>query len=117
MVEVFKLNSIEEGIDEQQRAKWEAAKAQRTFVEGTILQRDFFFSSRRRHTRFKCDWSSDVCSSDLFLGSISLRVFRYSTPARASDAKSLVVAVAKLPVDLATPRSSTRKTAIPRRVR
>src|SRR5207237_5699176 len=25
----------------------------------------FFFSSRRRHTRFKCDWSSDVCSSDL----------------------------------------------------
>src|SRR5260370_2310866 len=26
---------------------------------------DFFFSSRRRHTRFKCDWSSDVCSSDL----------------------------------------------------
>src|SRR5260370_12665525 len=25
----------------------------------------FFFSSRRRHTMFKCDWSSDVCSSDL----------------------------------------------------
>src|SRR5260370_561560 len=25
---------------------------------------NFFFSSRRRHTRFKCDWSSDVCSSD-----------------------------------------------------
>src|SRR5256886_11311872 len=25
---------------------------------------DFFFSSRRRHTRFDCDWSSDVCSSD-----------------------------------------------------
>src|SRR5256886_7599255 len=25
----------------------------------------FFFSSRRRHTRFACDWSSDVCSSDL----------------------------------------------------
>src|SRR2546430_6043550 len=23
-----------------------------------------FFSSRRRHTRFDCDWSSDVCSSD-----------------------------------------------------
>src|SRR5207237_5394058 len=35
-------------------------------------------SSRRRHTRFKCDWSSDVCSSDLFssadgiLGTIDL---------------------------------------------
>src|SRR5256885_7720949 len=25
----------------------------------------FFFSSRRRHTRFDYDWSSDVCSSDL----------------------------------------------------
>src|SRR3989475_1279504 len=29
--------------------------------------RFFFFSSRRRHTRFDCDWSSDVCSSDLVL--------------------------------------------------
>src|SRR5690606_39976870 len=28
----------------------------------------FFFSSRRRHTRFSRDWSSDVCSSDLALG-------------------------------------------------
>src|SRR5256886_16674263 len=27
----------------------------------------FVFSSRRRHTRFDCDWSSDVCSSDLAL--------------------------------------------------
>src|SRR4051812_49524603 len=27
----------------------------------------FFFSSRRRHTRLTCDWSSDVCSSDLLL--------------------------------------------------
>src|SRR5260221_623443 len=26
---------------------------------------NFFFSSRRRHTRSLCDWSSDVCSSDL----------------------------------------------------
>src|SRR5438477_9580105 len=25
----------------------------------------FFFSSTRRHTRLTCDWSSDVCSSDL----------------------------------------------------
>src|SRR6266568_6307705 len=25
----------------------------------------FFFSSRRRHTRWNCDWSSDVCSSDV----------------------------------------------------
>src|SRR5579859_3848194 len=27
----------------------------------------FFFSSRRRHTSFDCDWSSDVCSSDLWV--------------------------------------------------
>src|SRR5699024_12167312 len=30
----------------------------------------FFFSSRRRHTRSKRDWSSDVCSSDLFIASV-----------------------------------------------
>src|SRR5438067_8413072 len=33
----------------------------------------FFFSSRRRHTRSKRDWSSDVCSSDL-LGQAELQV-------------------------------------------
>src|SRR5690242_20944532 len=33
----------------------------------------FFFSSRRRHTRLTCDWSSDVCSSDL--GPLRLLVF------------------------------------------
>src|SRR2546430_3765135 len=32
---------------------------------GVLAQVHFFFSSRRRHTRFDCDWSSDVCSSDL----------------------------------------------------
>src|SRR5699024_11707969 len=31
----------------------------------------FFFSSRRRHTRSKRDWSSDVCSSDLVTGHVS----------------------------------------------
>src|SRR5690606_39732315 len=31
----------------------------------TIILLVFFFSSRRRHTRFSRDWSSDVCSSDL----------------------------------------------------
>src|SRR5438034_9886887 len=30
-----------------------------------MLRFFFFFSSRRRHTRSLCDWSSDVCSSDL----------------------------------------------------
>src|SRR5690606_39540640 len=35
----------------------------------------FFFSSRRRHTRFSRDWSSDVCSSDLPAFKRSLRQF------------------------------------------
>src|SRR5882762_10656808 len=34
----------------------------------SVELRVFFFSSRGRHTRFKCDWSSDVCSSDLIDG-------------------------------------------------
>src|SRR5437660_2070831 len=37
-------------------------------IAGTITRRTataFFFSSRRRHTRWPRDWSSDVCSSDL----------------------------------------------------
>src|SRR3990167_5458570 len=37
------------------------------WVEVVSLGRSMvmFFSSGRRHTRFDCDWSSDVCSSDL----------------------------------------------------
>src|SRR5690606_39737321 len=34
-------------------------------VAGFVRSLLFFFSSRRRHTRFSRDWSSDVCSSDL----------------------------------------------------
>src|SRR2546430_9648681 len=34
----------------------------------------FFFSSRRRHTRFDCDWSSDVCSSDLALMELPMSI-------------------------------------------
>src|SRR3712207_7023096 len=36
----------------------------------TIYVWFFFFSSRRRHTRYWRDWSSDVCSSDLESGEI-----------------------------------------------
>src|SRR3712207_6036752 len=36
-----------------------------------ILVLFFFFSSRRRHTRYWRDWSSDVCSSDLYFGDAS----------------------------------------------
>src|SRR6266487_5546433 len=41
----------------------------------------FFFSSRRRHTRWTGDWSSDVCSSDLDAGAVT------SGPGRAIDIK------------------------------
>src|SRR6267143_3147556 len=44
----------------------------------------FFFSSRRRHTRWNCDWSSDVCSSDLHgrsMGSLALTASKYTQQA------------------------------------
>src|SRR5437762_5403925 len=44
----------------------------------------FFFSSRRRHTRYIGDWSSDVCSSDLCRSNVG-RVF--SDPPRAPGPK------------------------------
>src|SRR2546430_8634452 len=50
----------------------------------------FFFSSRRRHTRFDCDWSSDVCSSDLEYWNISpnLLVGCIVPSVRSADRKS-----------------------------
>src|SRR3712207_8187753 len=38
----------------------------------------FFFSSRRRHTRYWRDWSSDVCSSDLYFGNMQLKNITHS---------------------------------------
>src|SRR5690625_7778410 len=40
----------------------------------------FFFSSRRRHTRWPRDWSSDVCSSDLSLSGPILTIRRFPKP-------------------------------------
>src|SRR5689334_23922123 len=42
-------------------------------LQSATLPYVFFFSSRRRHTRWNCDWSSDVCSSDLLVA-IELRM-------------------------------------------
>src|SRR2546427_3860631 len=56
----------------------------------------FFFSSRRRHTRFDCDWSSDVCSSDLFIERrsrepvVPLDLFRQRAVGVATAAGALV---------------------------
>src|SRR5438132_2324089 len=50
----------------------------------------FFFSSRRRHTRSLCDWSSDVCSSDLTLQESSkLTLIRYVSGEFAKAVKPL----------------------------
>src|SRR5436853_1457683 len=48
---------------------------------------DFFFSSRRRHTRCLSDWSSDVCSSDLHFG--PPMVTEYTT--MAHDAQTVML--------------------------
>src|SRR5437764_3204159 len=42
----------------------------------------FFFSSRRRNTRYIGDWSSDVCSSDL-----SMKNFRFATSSEITNLK------------------------------
>src|SRR5690242_21235724 len=44
-----------------------SARIRRTMWSPSCPDSRFFFSSRRRHTRLTCDWSSDVCSSDLDL--------------------------------------------------
>src|SRR6266853_3290768 len=53
----------------------------------------FFFSSRRRHTRFDCDWSSDVCSSDLR---------HYGLPRPGSKPMRVSLPPVSVPVYLAT---------------
>src|SRR5439155_6903257 len=45
----------------------------------------FFFSSRRRHTRWPRDWSSDVCSSDLVRGSTEPTRVSWALPAACAS--------------------------------
>src|SRR4051812_49451306 len=47
------------------RIRHEARERLRPSQPRPTIGDGFFFSSRRRHTRLSCDWSSDVCSSDL----------------------------------------------------
>src|SRR5690606_38786842 len=64
----------------------------------------FFFSSRRRHTRFSRDWSSDVCSSDL--------ITCESGP-RLEIGVSRVLGAIQSPCDPKTARIGARLTALP----
>src|SRR3712207_8044674 len=64
----------------------------------------FFFSSRRRHTRYWRDWSSDVCSSDLYrtVGDMTC------TGAVRSTATTLADVVAEIAATTVTERGETR---------
>src|SRR5690606_40800669 len=57
-----------------------------------------FFSSRRRHTRFSRDWSSDVCSSDLDEG--------------AGDRQHLLLAAGQVGAAAATPLGEARENLV-----
>src|SRR5207253_7557892 len=60
----------------------------------------FFFSSRRRHTRWPRDWSSDVCSSDLeMLWQYELSARPIDTPERRADLEHRLMAQAGLIAD------------------
>src|SRR5439155_7289204 len=52
----------------------------------------FFFSSRRRHTRWPRDWSSDVCSSDLSVGQLAV-ILCVPGPARTEVIEQTIGAV------------------------
>src|SRR3989475_9124867 len=56
----------------------------------------FFFSSRRRHTRFDRDWSSDVCSADLLAAALGIEFGALVVGQRGTDAAQLHAAAAQL---------------------
>src|SRR5690606_40589544 len=60
----------------------------------------FFFSSRRRHTRFSRDWSSDVCSSDLQTAEAG--AVRLGRPGQNGLATLMSQAVEESNVDIST---------------
>src|SRR2546427_7834853 len=66
----------------------------------------FFFSSRRRHTRFDCDWSSDVCSSDLLEVEDSIRVVGEAGDGGEAVERVPQAAVDVLLLDIRMPRKS-----------
>src|SRR5437762_12290321 len=55
----------------------------------------FFFSSRRRHTRYIGDWSSDVCSSDLSSSGVRIARVRSSVRGRRGLARPCVASVVR----------------------
>src|SRR3712207_7295019 len=72
----------------------------------------FFFSSRRRHTRFWRDWSSDVCSSDLGGGG-EVAVDRGRVPAAATEPAAEQLGQEHRPVLPAGAAKGDRQVAFP----
>src|SRR6266581_8639529 len=70
----------------------------------------FFFSSRRRHTRWTGDWSSDVCSSDLAM----VRVIAGDAAEGRSVGPVEGLAVAPKFVDVRLPPGSAFREVVPR---
>src|SRR6476646_973586 len=69
-----------------------------------ILLSDVFFSSRRRHTSSLCDWSSDVCSSDLTLPGSSPEVRVWSTTAAVGGRTAGEVCSGRVALVMPSPR-------------
>src|SRR5262245_65889629 len=59
-----------------------------------VCHLNFFFSSRRRHTRCLSDWSSDVCSSDLITLGSAVSGFLTFTQAGVADGDVVTYAIA-----------------------
>src|SRR6266853_2332045 len=73
----------------------------------------FFFSSRRRHTRFDCDWSSDVCSSDLaFVATASTIGFPHVLPSRTMQTVEIGRASCRERVEISVVAVSVKKKKI-----
>src|SRR5690606_39820248 len=79
----------------------------------------FFFSTRRRHTRFSRHWSSDVCSSDLPSATLSEPVRVRSTAARTmywrpnSIVSSSLPQMSRIEVDSEVPRELAGPEIVP----
>src|SRR5256886_2286236 len=94
-------------------------------VASRVFETDFFFSSRRRHTRFGCDWSSDVCSSDLgaeieaaLLPALSQHALRLYRQALIADSSYRIEGLGRFRINLHRERGRAAATvrALPSKV-
>src|SRR5690348_17602570 len=74
----------------------------------------FFFSSRRRHTRWTGDWSSDVCSSDLLDGEVPVvgaknSALKLMAAALLAPGRTVVTNVPRIKIGRASCRESVER--------